>query len=79
MPALGRRHRNARVRCRQRDKYTAEQRGDHDTGISLGEMQATLLAKIEELTLHQIAQEKKLSALKHQNAALTSRLSKLEK
>ena len=31
-------------------------------GISLGEMQAKLLAKIEELTLHQIEQQKQLAA-----------------
>ena len=33
-------------------------------GVSVGDMQAVLLAKIEELTLHQIAQEKELSALR---------------
>ncbi len=33
-------------------------------GISIGEMQAKLLAKIEELTLHQIAQEKEIAALR---------------
>ena len=32
-----------------------------DQGVSIGEMQAKLLAKIEELTLHVIAQEKRLS------------------
>ncbi len=31
-------------------------------GVSVGEMQAKLLAKIEELTLHQIEQEKRLNA-----------------
>lgn len=40
-------------------------------GISLGEMQSLLLAKIEELTLHQIAQEK-------QQSHLLSRISNLE-
>lgn len=46
-------------------------------GISVGQMQATLLRKIEELTLHQIEQEKILKAqaaqikeLQEQNAAL---------
>lgn len=33
-----------------------------ESGIGLGEMQAKLLAKIEELTLHQIEQEKQLRA-----------------
>jgi hypothetical protein len=47
-------------------------------GISLGEMQAVLLAKIEELTLHQISQEKELHALKAQNAALQQRVGELE-
>lgn len=32
-----------------------------ETGIGVGEMQAKLLAKIEELTLHQIEQEKRLN------------------
>jgi hypothetical protein len=33
-----------------------------EQGVSVGDMQARLLAKIEELTLHQIAQEKSLKA-----------------
>jgi hypothetical protein len=33
-----------------------------EQGVSVGEMQAKLLAKIEELTLHQIQQEKRLAA-----------------
>ncbi|EIP98842.1 hypothetical protein OpiT1DRAFT_03312 [Opitutaceae bacterium TAV1] len=40
-------------------------------GVSLGEMQATLLAKIEELTLHLIAQDRKL-------AEQSARLERLE-
>jgi hypothetical protein len=40
-----------------------------ENGISVGEMQAKLLAKIEELTLHQIAQEKKLQAQDEKIAA----------
>ena len=40
-------------------------------GVSMGDMQARLLAKIEELTLHQIAQEKQL-------AAQSARLERLE-
>jgi hypothetical protein len=35
-----------------------------EQGVSVGDMQARLLAKIEELTLHQIAQEKELAALR---------------
>ena len=42
-----------------------------EKGISLGEMQAKLLAKIEELTLHQIEQEKEITRLR-------SRVSELE-
>lgn len=34
-----------------------------DKGVSVGDMQAILLAKIEELTLHQIAQEKAIGSL----------------
>jgi len=41
------------------------------SGISLGAMQAKLLAKIEELTLHQIELEK-------QNRALQERVNALE-
>ena len=48
-------------------KQVAEQ------GISLGEMQAKLLAKIEELTLHQIRQEKEIEKLKAENASLRAR------
>ena len=33
-----------------------------DKGVSVGDMQAILLAKIEELTLHQIALEKLVKA-----------------
>ena len=39
-------------------------------GVSVGEMQAKLLAKIEELTLRQIAQEKRLDAQSAEIAAL---------
>jgi hypothetical protein len=34
-----------------------------EQGVSIGDMQAKLLAKVEELTLHIIAQEKKIAAL----------------
>jgi hypothetical protein len=44
-------------------------------GVSVGEMQAKLLAKIEELTLHQIEQEKRLGAQSAQLAAQSDLLS----
>jgi|GEM_PF-2238555 len=43
-----------------------------ERGVSLGEMQSTLLAKVEELTLHLIAQQKEIAALRDQVAALQS-------
>jgi hypothetical protein len=39
-------------------------------GVSVGEMQTVLLQKIEELTLHMIAQEKRIAALENENASL---------
>lgn len=39
-------------------------------GVSLGDMQAKLLAKIEELTLHQIEQEKELKRLRAEVATI---------
>ena len=39
-------------------------------GVKMGEMESKLLAKVEELTLHLIAQEKELSALREQVAEL---------
>jgi hypothetical protein len=41
-----------------------------EKGVSVGDMQALLLAKIEELTLHQIAQEKRIGNLEKENASL---------
>jgi hypothetical protein len=49
---------------------SAAQVAEH--GVTVGEMQAKLLAKIEELTLHQIEQEKAIVELKSENAALRS-------
>jgi hypothetical protein len=46
-----------------------------EQGIGLGEMQARLLAKIEELTLHQIRQEQEIEKLKAKNAALEAKIS----
>jgi hypothetical protein len=47
-------------------------------GVSMGDMQAKLLSKVEELTLHLIAQEKKLEAVTTENAVLRERVQKLE-
>jgi hypothetical protein len=41
-------------------------------GISLGDMQARLLQKVEELTLHVIAQEKRIQKLEEENQQLRS-------
>lgn len=53
-----------------------------ERGVRVGDIEAILLAKVEELTLHQIEQEKKLfaqeaeiDALKKENMALKSRFS----
>ena len=37
-------------------------------GADMGELQVKMLAKVEELTLHMIAQEKKIAALEAENA-----------
>ncbi len=47
-------------------------------GVNLGDVQAALLAKVEEITLHLIAQEKSLNALQAENAALKTRVQSLE-
>jgi hypothetical protein len=39
-------------------------------GVSMGDMQSKLLSKVEELTLHLIAQEKELAALRREVSAL---------
>jgi hypothetical protein len=46
-------------------------------GISLGDMQARLLQKIEELTLHAIAQEKQLSAQQDEIRTLKAEIARL--
>jgi hypothetical protein len=51
---------------------SAQEIAEH--GVSVGEMQSKLLAKIEELTLHMINQEKELQALKKQNHEINSHL-----
>ncbi|WP_299187059.1 hypothetical protein [uncultured Aquimarina sp.] len=49
-----------------------------ENGIQLGEMNAKLLEKIEELTLYTIAQEKKLKEQKEKNLELEERVKKIE-
>ncbi len=51
---------------------------EENNGIELGEMNAKLLEKIEELTLHLIQQNKELSELKTQNSKLIKRIEKIE-
>jgi hypothetical protein len=48
------------------------------SGISVGEMQAKLLAKIEELTLHMINAEKRSNELQTENDRLQKRIVRLE-
>ena len=55
---------------------SAKEVADH--GVSVGEIESKLLAKIEELTLHQIAQEKEIGALKAQNAGLEQKIAELK-
>lgn len=50
-----------------------------DKGVSVGEMQAKLLAKIEELTLHMIQAEERNNRLEAQNREIGERLVSLEK
>lgn len=47
-------------------------------GVSVGDMQAILLAKIEEITLHQIAQEKELAALRTEVTTLKAENTQLK-
>ncbi len=49
-----------------------------EKGISVSEMQATLLAKVEELTLHMIQADERNNALEQKNRELQERLSRLE-
>ncbi|MEW4923127.1 discoidin domain-containing protein [Algibacter sp. 2305UL17-15] len=49
-----------------------------ENGISLGEMNAKLLEKIEELTLYTIQQQKELENQEYKNKTLEERLAKLE-
>jgi hypothetical protein len=49
-----------------------------EKGVSLGEMQAKLLAKVEELTLHMIQADERNTRLEQQNQELRDRMAKLE-
>ncbi len=46
-------------------------------GINIGEMQAKLLAKVEELTLHQIEQEKRICAQQDEIRTLKAKIAQL--
>jgi hypothetical protein len=48
-------------------------------GISLGEMNAKLLQKIEELTLYMIEMKKESIEIKKENAEMKKRIEKIEK
>jgi hypothetical protein len=48
-------------------------------GVSVGDLQAKLLAKMEEMTLHLIAQEKGLAELRAENARLQEEVAALKK
>ena len=50
-----------------------------EKGVSVGDMQAKLLAKVEELTLHMIRADEQNSRLEQQNQELLERLARLEK
>jgi hypothetical protein len=49
-----------------------------ENGVSVGEMQSKLLAKIEELTLHAIQSEERNTRLEQQNRDLQERMARLE-
>ena len=50
-----------------------------EKGVSVGDMQAKLLAKVEELTLHMIQAEERNDRLERQNQELRERLARVEK
>jgi hypothetical protein len=49
-----------------------------EKGVSVGDMQSKLLAKIEELTLHAIQSEERNTRLEQQNRDLQERVARLE-
>jgi hypothetical protein len=54
------------------DIPSAQEMSSH--GMSVGDLQAKLLAKVEELTLHQIEQEKRIDRLEKENTELREKL-----
>jgi hypothetical protein len=50
-----------------------------EKGVSLGDMQAKLLAKVEELTLHMIQADQRNDRLERENQELRERMGRLEK
>ena len=50
-----------------------------EKGVSMGDMQSKLLAKVEELTLHMIQAEERNNRLEEQNRELRDRIGRLEK
>jgi hypothetical protein len=50
-----------------------------ENGVNVAQVQAALLAKVEELTLHLIAQEKSLCELKAENDSLKTRMAAYER
>lgn len=50
-----------------------------EKGVSVGDMQSKLLAKVEELTLHMIQADERNNRLEEQNQELRDRLARLEK
>ena len=50
-----------------------------EKGVSVGDMQTKLLAKVEELTLHMIQAEERNDRLERQNQELRERLARVEK
>jgi hypothetical protein len=49
-----------------------------EKGVSLGEMQSKLLAKVEELTLHMVQAEERNDQLERQNKELQDRIARIE-
>lgn len=49
-----------------------------EKGVSLGDMQVKLLAKVEELTLHMIEADERSKSLEQQNQELRERISRIE-
>jgi len=50
-----------------------------EKGVSVGEMESKLLAKVEELTLHMIQADERNNRLEQQNQEPRDRIARLEK